>query len=184
MNRKKLLTVVERTVLAHHLDEAHLAGRGVENFAFCVFCIELGGPRAFEVRGVGQHDLRVRRDVRLREQLRNVSFRHHADKIVDVLQRLHRLLLEVQVLRLVDDDVSDAWVQLNFFGEIKAIDGRELDGGVSSVVLAVLVLKLITGEDVGLAVCPVELKHFLEGNFGFLEFFLMGEFNFPSRKVL
>lgn len=154
--------MVEGSILAHHFDEVHLIGLRVKDFSLRIFGIEFGGPRAFEVSRVGEHDLCVRRDVGWREKLWNVSLRHHAHKVVDFFERLDRLLLEVQQLSLVDDDVRNARIQLDLFGEVESIDRRELDRCVGLVVVAIALLELIAFEDVGLAVGPVELQDFLE----------------------
>lgn len=104
----------------------------------------------------------VRSDVGWREKLRNVFLRHHAHKVVDFFERLDRLLLEVQQLSLVHDDVRNARIQLDLFGEVESIDRRELDRCVGLVVVAIALLELIAFKDVRLAVGPVELQDFLE----------------------
>lgn len=153
--------MVERSVLAHHLNKVHLIGLRIENFTFRVFGIEFWGPCAFKVSGISEHNLSVGWNIGLCEEIRYIALCYHANEIVDLFKRLHRLLPEVQVLRLINDDITNARIQLNLFGEIKTIDWWEFDGRVCFVVITKTLLKLVSLKDIRFTVSPVKLENCL-----------------------
>lgn len=65
------------------------------------------------------------------------------------------------MLCLVDYYVFDARTQFNFFGKVKAVNGRKFNRSVGLVMFTVTLLKLVAFEDVRFTVSPAKLKNFL-----------------------
>lgn len=166
--------MIKRPIFAHHFHEGHFVGFRVENFSLCVFYIELRCPRAFEVSGISKNDFGLCRDVTRWKQTWNISLRRLLNKIINFIQRLLRHSSKVELFRLIDNHLLNAWIQLNVLVEIKAIDRRKLNGRIRFVIITISLLILIALEHVGLTSRPMELKNFLDG---WMKFFSVSWFN-------
>lgn len=100
----------------------------------------------------------------------NISFGDKLDKVVDLFQRFHRLLAEVQFFGLVDDDVFNARIKNDLVVEVKTVNGGELHRCIGLIMFPVTLLKLVAFEDVRFAISPMKLKGFLKPRICFYEF--------------
>lgn len=92
-----VLTIIESSVLFHHLDSAH-ALCSMEWLRRCVRCIEFAQPLATEEGRIGQDQLRCRRNVAGQQDVTDMLSGHLFDEFVDVLAAAFRVFGKVQRL--------------------------------------------------------------------------------------
>lgn len=98
-----VVTEIEISLLTHESGDRVLRAGSVKDVAFGVLRVETMGPQALKVDRVCQNQISVLADAVRRQEIANVSFRHIADPIVDLISHLGGIRMEIGHLQLITE---------------------------------------------------------------------------------
>lgn len=106
------LTVIEVPFLTHESGDRVLRAGSIEDVAFGVLLVETMGPQALKVDRVYQNEVSIFHDAVRRQEIANMTFRHIADPIVDLIFHPVGICAEIGYLQLIPEEIEYTFAQL------------------------------------------------------------------------